>query len=130
EATLAAKGDTAKLALVQRSTNLAELHYVRQRDPKGLGHAVLCARNHVGDHPFAVLLGDDLIDPRDPLLRRMIDVFQATGRSVIALMEVPQDQIGLYGCAATGPVPQDMSISSPADGGYPVVGVTGLVEKP
>lgn len=130
EATLAAKGDTDKLALVQQSTNLAELHYVRQRDPKGLGHAVLCARNHVGDHPFAVLLGDDLIDPRDPLLRRMIDVFQATGRSVIALMEVPQDQIGLYGCAATGSVPQAMSIPSPANGGYPVVGVTGLVEKP
>jgi UTP--glucose-1-phosphate uridylyltransferase len=130
EATLAAKGDTDKLALVQQSTNLAELHYVRQRDPKGLGHAVLCARPHVGNHPFAVLLGDDLIDARDPLLQRMIQVFEATGRSVIALMEVPHDQIGLYGCAATAPVPQGMSIEPAAHGGYPAVSVTGLVEKP
>lgn len=131
ESTLTAKGDTERLALVQQSTELAELHYVRQGDPKGLGHAVLCARSHVGDSPFAVLLGDDLIDPRDPLLRRMIEVFEATGRSVVALMEVPLDQIGLYGCAATAPVPQGVSIpDATGDGSYPAVSVTGLVEKP
>jgi UTP--glucose-1-phosphate uridylyltransferase len=96
------------------------VHYVRQGEPLGLGHAVLCAQQHVGDHPFAVLLGDDLIDPRDPLLSRMIDVRREHGGSVIALMEVPRDQIHLYGCAAVEAIA----------GGYDVVRVTDLVEKP
>jgi UTP--glucose-1-phosphate uridylyltransferase len=120
EATLEAKGDTERLALVRRSTELASVHYVRQGEPKGLGHAVLCAANHVGDQPFAVLLGDDLIDPRDPLLTRMIDVRQEHGGSVIALMEVPREQIYLYGCAAVAPLGDDPD----------VVRVTDLVEKP
>jgi UTP--glucose-1-phosphate uridylyltransferase len=129
EATLAAKGDTERLALVEQSTELAALHYVRQGNPKGLGHAVLCARSHVGDNPFAVLLGDDLIDPRDPLLQHMIEVFEATGKSVIALMEVPHDQIGLYGCAATPHGQQPVSLPGAGDD-YATVSVTGLVEKP
>jgi UTP--glucose-1-phosphate uridylyltransferase len=120
EATLEAKGDTEKLALVQRSTDLASVHYVRQGEPRGLGHAVLCAAKHVGDNPFAVLLGDDLIDPRDPLLTRMIDVRRSHGGSVIALMEVPPDQIYMYGCAAVAPFGDDSD----------VVRVTDLVEKP
>lgn len=127
EAMLGAKGDTERLRLVQYATDLADLHYVRQGDPKGLGHAVSCARAHVGDSPFAVLLGDDLIDARDPLLQQMIAVHEATGRSVIALMEVPAEQIHLYGCAATGPLPAGLTI--PADDGA-VVAVRGLVEKP
>lgn len=120
EATLEAKGDTERLALVQRSTDLASVHYVRQGEPKGLGHAVLCAAKHVGDNPFAVLLGDDLIDPRDPLLTTMIDVRQRYGGSVIALMEVPREQINLYGCAAVEALGDDPD----------VVRVTDLVEKP
>jgi len=120
EATLEAKGDTERLALVQRSTELASVHYVRQGEPKGLGHAVLCAAKHVGDNPFAVLLGDDLIDPRDPLLTTMIDVRRQHGGSVIALMEVPREQIYLYGCAAVEPLGDDPD----------VVRVTDLVEKP
>ena len=72
EAALAAKGDIERLAAVRHSAELATVHYVRQGDPLGLGHAVLCAAQHVGDEPFAVLLGDDLIDPRDPLLSTMI----------------------------------------------------------
>jgi UTP--glucose-1-phosphate uridylyltransferase len=129
EELLAAKGDSARLGAVQYSTELANLHYVRQGDPKGLGHAVLCARDHVGDSPFAVLLGDDLIDARDRLLRRMIAVYEATGLSVVALMEVPDEQIHLYGCAAVAPVSDGLSI--PAGGaGADVVAVTGLVEKP
>ncbi|MBI1378316.1 MAG: NTP transferase domain-containing protein [Frankiales bacterium] len=120
EATLEAKGDEERLELVRRSTDLASVHYVRQGEPKGLGHAVLCAQRHVGDNPFAVLLGDDLIDPRDPLLTRMIDVRREHGGSVIALMEVPADQIHLYGCAAVEPLGDDPD----------VVRVTDLVEKP
>uniref|UniRef100_UPI0030167880 UTP--glucose-1-phosphate uridylyltransferase n=1 Tax=Sinomonas albida TaxID=369942 RepID=UPI0030167880 len=72
EAALERKGDEKKLAAIQESSNLGDIHYVRQGDPKGLGHAVLCAQRHVGDEPFAVLLGDDLIDERDELLAEMI----------------------------------------------------------
>jgi UTP--glucose-1-phosphate uridylyltransferase len=121
ETTLEAKGDTDKLALVQRSSDLASVHYVRQGEPKGLGHAVLCAARHVGNEPFAVLLGDDLIDPRDPLLTRMIDVRRRLGGSVVALMEVPREQIHLYGCAAVDVLPGE------ADD---VVRISDLVEKP
>ncbi|MFM1917064.1 MAG: UTP--glucose-phosphate uridylyltransferase GalU, partial [Actinomycetota bacterium] len=74
ETSLVQKGDTERLALVEESTELARIHYVRQGEALGLGHAVLMAENHVGDEPFAVLLGDDLIDPRDPVLERMIEV--------------------------------------------------------
>jgi len=119
EHALTRKGDDQRLSLVRESAELASLHYVRQGDPRGLGHAVLCAASHVGDHPFAVLLGDDLIDPRDPLLSRMIEVQRERGGSVVALMEVDEGQIHLYGCAAVA-----------ATGEADVVRVTGLVEKP
>ncbi|MEU8620114.1 UTP--glucose-1-phosphate uridylyltransferase GalU [Streptomyces sp. NPDC048623] len=119
EEALVRKGDEERLAKVQESNDLATMHYVRQGDPRGLGHAVLCAAPHVGEQPFAVLLGDDLIDPRDPLLARMVEVRERFGGSVIALMEVEPSQIHLYGCAAVGPT-----------GESDVVKVTGLVEKP
>lgn len=119
EATLEAKGDTEKLRRVREATSLGDIHYIRQRDPKGLGHAVLCAKQHVGDEAFAVLLGDDLIDERDELLSIMIDVQEKTGGSVIALMEVDPQQISAYGCA-------DVS----AVDGEDFVKVNGLVEKP
>ncbi|ALC29285.1 MULTISPECIES: UTP--glucose-1-phosphate uridylyltransferase GalU [Streptomyces] len=119
ESALQKKGDADRLARVQESSALATTHYVRQGDPKGLGHAVLCAAPHVGDQPFAVLLGDDLIDPRDPLLARMIEIQERHGGSVVALMEVEPSQIHLYGCAA---------VETTEDGD--VVKVTDLVEKP
>jgi len=120
EQVLEAKGDEHRLARVRRSTVLADVHYVRQGDPRGLGHAVLCAEKHVGDEPFAVLLGDDLIDVRDPLLDTMLAVRRERGGSVVALLEVPPEQVHLYGCAAID--------ASATDGD--VVRVTGLVEKP
>ena len=119
EAALEAKGDTDRLARVRESAVIADLHYTRQGDPRGLGHAVGCAERHVGDEPFAVLLGDDLIDPRDPLLTSMLDLRAREGGSVIALMRVPQEQAHLYGCA---------TVESTGDAD--VVRVTGLVEKP
>jgi UTP--glucose-1-phosphate uridylyltransferase len=119
ELTLDAKGDKDRLARVHESTNLAQIHYVRQGDPRGLGHAVLVAAQHVGAEPFAVLLGDDLIDERDPLLARMIEVQATRGGSVVALMEVPRHQIHLYGCAA-----------ATATDDEDVFAVSGLVEKP
>src|ERR1700742_2771173 len=119
EEALAAKDNTDGLAQVRESAELATVHYVRQGDPRGLGHAVLCAARHVGNEPFAVLLGDDLIDPRDPLLERMIEVRRRFGGSVVALMEVDPEQVSQYGCAAITP-------TSEPD----VVTVTDLVEKP
>ena len=99
EAMLEAKGDTTKLESIQAASNLGDIHYVRQGDPKGLGHAVLRAKQHVGHEPFAVLLGDDLIDARDDLLSTMIEVQAKTGGSVVALIEVEPSQISSYGCA-------------------------------
>ncbi|GAB3588413.1 UTP--glucose-1-phosphate uridylyltransferase GalU [Calidifontibacter terrae] len=120
EAALERKLDEQKLRRVRKSADLGNVHFVRQGEPLGLGHAVLRARQHVGDAPFAVLLGDDLIDEREHLLDRMIEARGRFGGSVIALMEVPADQIHLYGCAAVEPV----------DGEGDIVRVTSLVEKP
>jgi UTP--glucose-1-phosphate uridylyltransferase len=117
EEALAAKGDQHRLDRVRESADI-KVHFVRQGQPLGLGHAVLTAREHVGDNPFAVLLGDDLIDARDHLLEEMVKVRDAKGGSVIALMEVPPEAVHLYGCAAV----------ESRDGD--VVRVTGLVEKP
>ncbi len=119
EQALAAKGDTVRLDAVRDPARLADIHHIRQGDPLGLGHAVLCARHHVGDQPFAVLLGDDLIDPRETLLSQLLEVRDRYAGSVVALMEVPEESIHLYGCAAVEPTGEEG-----------VVRVTGLVEKP
>lgn len=121
ESALEAKGDEKRLAEVRRSTDLGNVHFVRQGQPKGLGHAVLCARHHVGNEPFAVLLGDDLIDERDPVLPTMLALQQRTGGSVVALLEVDPEQVHLYGCAAVEPLEGDDADQ---------VRITGLVEKP
>jgi UTP--glucose-1-phosphate uridylyltransferase len=113
------KGDDARLASVERASALADIFTLRQGEPKGLGHAVLRAQRHVGDHPFAVMLGDDLIDARDPLLTTMLDEYDRHGATVIALMEVDPEHIHLYGVAAVEETDTD-----------DVVRVTGLVEKP
>ena len=119
EQALKAKGDDERLARIWEPTELATVHYTRQGTPQGLGHAVLCAAHHVGDHPFAVLLGDDFIHPGDPLLRRMIEVRDQFGGSVVALMQVDSDQVSQYGTAAIEPTSTDG-----------VVTVHDLVEKP
>ena len=120
ETALEGKGDGDRLVRVRdAAVPDAHMHYTRQGDPRGLGHAILCAEQHVGREPFAVLLGDDLIDVRDPLLKRMLEVRAAHGGSVVALMRVPRDQVHLYGCAAVEPADDD-----------DLVVVTDLVEKP
>jgi len=119
EAVLIQKGDRDRLAKVNESTDLADMHYVRQGDPLGLGHAVLRAKMHVGHEPFAVLLGDDIIDARDPLLDKMLAEQIGRNTSVVALLEVDPSQIHLYGAAA-------IEKTDDPD----VVRITGLVEKP
>jgi UTP--glucose-1-phosphate uridylyltransferase len=119
EMNLELKGDHARLEKVMASTDLANIHYVRQGDPRGLGHAVLRAKAHIADHSFALLLGDDVMDSRDVLLTKMLELHESTGENVVALMEVDPSQIHLYGCAVIEGDPKD-----------DVVRITGLVEKP
>ncbi len=119
EQSLESKGESGKLDRVHEASDLADVHFLRQGQPLGLGHAVGRARKHVGDESFAVLLGDDLIDQRDPLLGRMIEVHDLHGASVVALMRVPSEQAHLYGCAAVEPTDDP-----------DVMRITGLVEKP
>ncbi len=119
EDSLEKKGDHDRLKRVMYSTQLADVHFVRQGDPKGLGHAVLRAKKHVGNVPFAVLLGDDLIDERDQLLKTMIGEQEKRNATIIALLEVSPELIHLYGAAAVE-----------ATGNPDVVKVVGLVEKP
>lgn len=112
------QGKHELLKEIQETSELGNIHYIRQRDPLGLGHAVSVAREHVGDEPFAVLLGDDIMVDDAMLLRSMLDVHTRYGRSVVALKRVPRDEISAYGCVEPEPVEDDL------------VQVRAIVEKP
>jgi UTP--glucose-1-phosphate uridylyltransferase len=106
EALLERRGKQADLALVRKPTEMARIASVRQGEARGLGHAVLCARDLIGDEPFAVLLGDDLVDGKVPAIRQLADVYERSGQGVVALLEVPAGQEHLYGVVdgtRTGP---------------------------
>ncbi len=94
---------------VQQITDMANIHYIRQKDPKGLGNAVATAEHHVGGEPFAVLLGDDLVSTRVPLLQDMVHVYERYGRSVVAVQEVPRESISLYGAIKPEWVEDDLA---------------------
>jgi UTP--glucose-1-phosphate uridylyltransferase len=115
---LQAKGKVDDYAEVVDLAELADIHYVRQGEPLGLGHAVSVARKHVGDNPFVVMLGDEFMAEGSGLLEGMIATYEARQQSVIALMEVPPSEISRYGAAACEPVEGNL------------VRVQGLVEKP
>jgi UTP--glucose-1-phosphate uridylyltransferase len=112
-------GKHAMLKEVQFAADLADIHYVRQRDPLGLGHAVSVARHHVGDEPFAVLLADDIMVDEAVLLRSMLGAYDRSGCSVVAVEEVSPEEISSYGCVE----PEGVA----ADG---VVTIRRIVEKP
>jgi len=118
ETFLEARGKTDLLAEIRSISNLINFSYVRQGEPLGLGHAVLVTRNLIGDEPFAVILGDDVIDADPPALRQMIDVFHNVNGPVIAVERVPQESVSSYGIVA----------SEPMGGG--VHRILDLVEKP
>lgn len=120
EADLEAKGKLEELEMVRRIADLADIHYVRQKTMNGLGDAILHARQHVGDEPFAVLLGDTLMQPTNevPVTRQLLDVFNRFGESVVALEEVPRERVSRYGIVS----------GSVVDDG--VVLVSDFVEKP
>jgi UTP--glucose-1-phosphate uridylyltransferase len=115
---LSSKGKTGALDDVVGLAEMADIHYVRQGEPLGLGHAVSVARKHVGDEPFVVMLGDDIMVEDSTVLKDMIKTFDEQRCSVVALMEVPQDDIRNYGCAAV----------EARDGS--VCRITEIVEKP
>jgi UTP--glucose-1-phosphate uridylyltransferase len=122
EQRLEAKGDAERLAAIIRPSELAEIYTCRQGEPLGLGHAVSYAESHVGGESFAVLLGDEFTDESDPLLPDMLDLQARTGGIVLALIEVPDDEVSRYGIASVRPTP----VASPAE----IVEITELVEKP
>lgn len=105
EMTLKAQGKYDLLGLVQELSRVT-IHYVRQKEPKGLGHAVLCAKHFVGDEPFAVLLGDDIMDAEVPVLKQLMDVYEDCGGSVLGVQEVPRDRVSSYGVVKPTPVKQ------------------------
>jgi UTP--glucose-1-phosphate uridylyltransferase len=92
------RGKTEELSEVRRLADLADIHYVRQGEPLGLGHAVSVARKHVGDDPFVVMLGDDIMDDECTVLSDMMKTHEETGASIIALSEFPIEEISSYGC--------------------------------
>ncbi|MEC1760399.1 UTP--glucose-1-phosphate uridylyltransferase GalU [Schinkia azotoformans] len=98
EETLAKKEKWDLLKEVQGISNLANIHYIRQKEPKGLGHAIACASRFIGDEPFAVLLGDDIVhSPEKPALRQLIDVYERFNSSVIGVQQVPDEDVSKYG---------------------------------
>jgi UTP--glucose-1-phosphate uridylyltransferase len=122
EQDLHAKGKDELLAEVLDLATLADIHYVRQGEALGLGHAVATARKHVGDQPFAVMLGDDIMDEHSTVLAEMIDAHQATGAAaVIACKHFPREEISAYGSIAH---------DDPGDAGERLLRVRSIVEKP
>jgi UTP--glucose-1-phosphate uridylyltransferase len=97
EMMLEEKGNLELLKIVQSVSNLADVHYIRQKQPMGLGHAILCARKFIGDEPFAVLLGDDILQSTPPGLKQMMNIYDQTQTSVIAVQEVAWEEVSKYG---------------------------------
>ena len=118
ELELESKGKKELLEQVRRITDMANIHYIRQKEPKGLGHAVLCAKSFIGDEPFAVLLGDDIVYSEKPVLKQMIDAYDELKGSILGVQEVATSDVSKYGI---------VDGSFVKDG---VLKVNTLVEKP
>ncbi|WP_138419882.1 UTP--glucose-1-phosphate uridylyltransferase GalU [Aquibacillus sediminis] len=121
EETLAKKGKTEQLQEVRAISDLANIHYIRQKEPKGLGHAISVANRFIGNEPFAVLLGDDIVQSDELCLKQLIDVYDQQQASVIGVQEVPYDQVSNYGV---------INPKQPDADGQKTKQVQSLVEKP
>lgn len=119
ELLLEEKRNEQLLGLVRDISNLVDIHYVRQKQPRGLGHAVYCARKFIGDEPFAVLLGDDVIVSEKPCLKQLIEVYERQGGTILGVQRVPRQEVGKYGI-----------VDPKCDLGAATVKVGSLVEKP
>ncbi|OOE14453.1 UTP--glucose-1-phosphate uridylyltransferase GalU [Fictibacillus arsenicus] len=118
EQNLFEKGKVELLKKVQHTSKMADIHYIRQKEPKGLGHAVWCARKFIGNEPFAVLLGDDIVQAEKPCLKQLIEQYETTGSSIIGVQEVPESETSRYG------------IIDPDYQKGRLYGVSNFVEKP
>lgn len=97
ELELEKKGKSAMLEMVQDISNMVNIHYIRQKEPKGLGHAVHCAKSFIGNEPFAVLLGDDIVDAKTPCLKQMINAYDEYKTSILGVQQVDKDKVNKYG---------------------------------
>ncbi|XGA33069.1 UTP--glucose-1-phosphate uridylyltransferase GalU [Virgibacillus sp. CBA3643] len=121
EEKLSQKGKTEQLEMVQSISDLANIHYIRQKEPKGLGHAIACAHSFVGSEPFAVLLGDDIVEADEPCLNQLIEAYNVHQSSIIGVHDVPMEDVSKYG------------IIKPLEGqnyGPSIRAIDSLVEKP
>ncbi|MDP4109768.1 MAG: UTP--glucose-1-phosphate uridylyltransferase GalU [Bacillota bacterium] len=118
ELELESKGKTELLEMVRDISNMVQIQYIRQKEPKGLGHAVLCAKSFIGDEPFAVLLGDDIVYSEKPCLMQMIEVYNEYKTTILGVQEVSKEEVSKYGIVS-GKAIEDR-----------VYKVKGLVEKP
>ncbi|WMJ81173.1 UTP--glucose-1-phosphate uridylyltransferase GalU [Clostridium sp. MB40-C1] len=94
---LEAKGQKELLNMVEEISNMVDIYYIRQKEPKGLGHAINCAKTFVGDEPFAVMLGDDVVDSETPCLKQLIDCYSEYKTSILGVQEVPTKDVDKYG---------------------------------
>jgi UTP--glucose-1-phosphate uridylyltransferase len=120
EETLERKGKLKELEQIRSISSMANLHYIRQGEPKGLGHAIWCARKFIGHEPFAILLGDDIVQSKKPALKQLIEVFETFESSVVGVQEVPEEDLSKYGVIE----PHGLEIAPN------VVRVSSFVEKP
>lgn len=119
ESLLEQKGNHELLSLCKDISNMVDIHYVRQKEPRGLGHAVYCARKFIGNEPFAVLLGDDIVVSETPCLQQLINIYDELGGSVLGVQRVGMDQVNKYGIVAPEAFTTDRTAK-----------VKTLVEKP
>lgn len=120
EETLAKKGKQKRLKEIQAISDLANIHYIRQKEPKGLGDAINCARTFIGDEPFAVMLGDDIVQSNTPCLRQLINAYEKHRCSVIGVQQVADEEVSKYGIVAPKGEPLDQGVFQ----------IQSLVEKP
>ncbi|GEN36201.1 UTP--glucose-1-phosphate uridylyltransferase GalU [Aneurinibacillus danicus] len=118
EFNLKEKGKLSLLEEVQKSSKMVDIHYIRQKEPKGLGHAIWCARKFIGDEPFAVLLGDDIVQADKPCLQQMIEIYNRYKASIIGVQSVPLEEVSRYGIVEKQELTQRL------------YSITSLVEKP
>lgn len=118
EQNLIEKGKFELLSEVQKSSQMADIHYIRQKEPKGLGHAIWCARKFIGNEPFAVLLGDDIVQAEKPCLKQLIDQYERYQASVLGVQKVPMEEVSRYGIVYGNEI------------GERFFSVNSLVEKP
>jgi UTP--glucose-1-phosphate uridylyltransferase len=118
EAELKQKKKYELLQLIDKISNLAQIYYTRQKEPKGLGHALLCAKGFVGNEPFAVMLGDDIVDSSVPCLKQIIDIYNKFQTSIIGVQEVPRSELNKYGIISGTKIEEDIYM------------IKDLIEKP